>query len=1021
MLFRSISLAATLLTLPFAASRGIGAEGPDFNREVRPILSRYCFKCHGPDDKARKSKLRLDVREDAMKEAKSGSIAIIPGKPDESELCLRIFSTDKEEVMPPTETKHELTAEQKDVLKRWIAAGADYQPHWAFTPPKQGAPPSVGEVAGGNVIDAFIRARLQKEGLALSTEADRATLIRRVSFDLTGLPPKPEDVAAFEADSAPDAYERLVDRLLASPQYGERWARRWLDLARYADTNGYEKDRNRSIWPYRDWVVRALNADMPFDQFTIEQIAGDLLPNSTTEQKIATGFHRNTMLNEEGGIDPLEFRFHAMTDRVATTGVTWLGLTIGCAQCHTHKFDPILHREYYQFMAFMNNADEPELDLTPPNVDDQRREREAKAAKLLAELPSKWPLPADATVAEPAKEKDAAAPDPAKRRAELVEQAFGKWLETERARTVRWTALRPVEAKSNSPLLTVQPDSSVLASGDITKSDTYELKLPAVPGAVTAFRLEALPDDSLPAHGPGLAYYEGPKGDFFLGEFQVFADGKQLTFARATESYSRNAMGGTPVSAKLATDGDPQTGWNCAGRMGEAHEAIFVLGEPVQAQKLEVKMMFGRHYACSLGRFRISATTDTRGADARGLGEEVEELLLISDGELTAAQRAKLRESFLLNAPELAEHAKKVREARKPPAYETTLVMRERPAQNPRPTFIHNRGEYIQPTDRVEPDVPAFLNQLPPGSAHDRLAFARWLVSRDNPLTARVVVNRAWAAFFGRGIVKTTEDFGYQGDLPSHPELLDWLAVDFMNQGWSMKKLHRLIVTSATYRQSSKVAPAMLAKDAENRLLSRFPRIRLEAEMVRDGTLQAAGLLSLKLGGPPVRPPQADGVSDVAYGNPKWEASAGVDRYRRSLYTYVKRTAPFALYNTFDAPTGESCIARRDVSNTPLQALTLLNDVTFVEAAQALGKLLATHNGADEDRLDLAYERILCRRPRAGELPRLREFVQTQRERFSKGELDPKAFAGKDADAERAAWTALARALFNLDEVVTKS
>jgi hypothetical protein len=455
--------------------------------------------------------------------------------------------------------------------------------------------------------------------------------------------------------------------------------------------------------------------------------------------------------------------------------------------------------------------------------------------------------------------------------------------------------------------------------------------------------------------------------------------------------------------------------------MGEAHEAVFVLKEPVHAEQLAAKMMFGRHYACSLGRFRISTTTDTRSADARGLGEEIEELLLIPDGELTPEKRSKLREAFLLNAPEVAEQAKKVRETRKPATYETTLVMRQRPPQNPRPTFIHNRGEYTQPTDRVEPDVPAFLNPLPPGAPHDRLAFARWLASRDNPLTARVTVNRAWAAFFGRGIVKTTEDFGYQGDPPTHPELLDWLAVEFMNQGWSMKKLHRLIVTSAAYRQSSKMTPEMLAKDAEDRLLSRFPRIRLEAEMVRDGTLQAAGLLSLKMGGPPVRPPQAEGVSEVAYGNPKWDASAGEDRYRRSLYTYVKRTAPFALYNTFDAPTGESCIPRRDVSNTPLQALTLLNDVTFIEAAQALGKLLVTQNGADDDRIAMAYERILCRKPRAGELPRLREFVQTQRGRFGNGELDPKAFAGKDADAERAAWTALARALFNLDEAVTKS
>jgi len=479
-------------------------------------------------------------------------------------------------------------------------------------------------------------------------------------------------------------------------------------------------------------------------------------------------------------------------------------------------------------------------------------------------------------------------------------------------------------------------------------------------------------------------------------------------------------MGGTPVSAKLATDGDPQTGWNCAGAMGEEHEAVFVLSQAVQAQQLAVKMMFGRHYASSLGRFRISVTSDPRGADARELGQEVEDLLLISDRDLTDAQRGKLRESFLLNAPEIAEQAKKVRDARKPATYETTLVMRERPTENPRPTFIHNRGEYTQPTDRVEPDVPGFLNPLPAGSTHDRLAFARWLASPDNPLTARVTVNRAWAAFFGKGIVKTTEDFGYQGDPPSHRELLDWLAVEFMKQGWSMKKLHRLIVTSATYRQTSKVTPELLAKDSEDRLLSRYPRTRLEAEEIRDGVLQAAGLLTLKMGGPPVRPPQADGVSDVAYGNPKWEASGGEDRYRRSLYTYVKRTAPFALYNTFDAPTGESCIPRRDVSNTPLQALTLLNDVTFVEAAQALGKVLATRIGSDEERIAEAYERLLSRKPRESELPRLREFVQAQRARFGSGELDAKAFAGKEADAERAAWTALARALFNLDEAVTK-
>ncbi len=988
------------------AAASAAADAPDFNREVRPILSRYCFKCHGPDDKSRKGKLRLDVRESATKEAKSGAIAIVPGKTDESELCVRIFSTDKDDAMPPPETKQELTAEQKDILKRWIATGADYQPHWAFAAPRKGALDSV---------DAFIDARLAKAGLQRSPEADRATLIRRVSYDLIGLPPTPEEVVAFETDHAPDAYKRLVDRLIASPQYGERWARKWLDLARYADTNGYEKDRERPIWPYRDWVVRALNADMPFDQFTIEQIAGDMLPNATLDQKIATGFHRNTMLNEEGGIDPLEFRFHAMTDRVATTGATWLGLTTGCAQCHTHKYDPITHREYYGMMAFLDNADELDLDLPPADAAQQQRDREARAQKLIAELPAKWPV-----------EKGS------------VDEAFHAWMEKESARTVAWTALKPAAMKTNLPLLTIQPDLSILGSGDITKSDTYELKFASLPAKITAIRLEALPDDSLPAHGPGLCYYEGPKGDFFMGEFQVSADGQAVKFASTTESYANNNFGkkkDTPVSAEAATDGDPQTGWSCADRPGEAHEAVFIPQQPISAAQLDVKMIFGRHYACPLGRFRISVTTDPRGAEAREMTDAIEALLAVPEAQLTDAQRGKMREHFLLTAPELDAAAKEIRALRQPSKVQTTLVMRERPSENPRATFLRNRGEYLQPIDRIDPAALSILNPLPDGP-RNRLAFARWLVAQENPLAARVIVNRAWAAFFGKGIVRTTEDFGYQGASPTHPELLDWLAVEFMEKGWSQKKLHRLIVTSATYRQASKVTPAMLAKDAENSLLARFPRARLEAEMIRDGTLRAAGLLSLKMGGAPVRPSQPDGVSEVAYGSPKWNASGGEDRYRRSLYTFVKRTAPFALYNTFDAPTGESCIPRRDVSNTPLQALSLLNDVVFVEAAQALGKALAAAPGDDDAKLKAAFRNVLGRAARADELPPLREFVKAQRARFGGsgapplGEnksggaplpplLDPKVFAG--GDAETAAWTALARALFNLDEAITKS
>jgi Protein of unknown function (DUF1553)/Protein of unknown function (DUF1549)/Planctomycete cytochrome C len=1168
-------------------------DAPDFTRDVRPLLSRHCFKCHGPDEGTRKSGLRLDLREAALKPAKSGAVALVPGKPDDSELVKRIFTNDEDEVMPPPSTKVVLTPAEKDILKRWVTAGGEYKQHWAFVPPVQASLPKLSKLKtpSSNPIDAFVLARLEKEKLSPSPAADRYTLVRRVYFDLIGLPPTPEEADAFVNDRSSNAYEKLVDGLLASPGYGERWARRWMDLARYADSNGYEKDRQRTIWPWRDWVIKALNADMPFDQFTIEQLAGDMLPNATVDQIVATGFHRNTMLNEEGGIDPLEFRFHAMTDRVATTGSTWLGLTVGCAQCHTHKYDPIPHREYFQMMAFLNNADEPDLDLPKPDAEEKHRANLAKAAKLLADLPNRFPIEsnvwqtpklvsADAASGEKAKllddgsalftgqtpDKDGytivletdltdidtlrlealtddalpskgpgrtkhgnfvlteitmtaapkGSPDQAKpvkivsaradveqaefpvtnafdeksntgwavdaagkklnaahtatftfdkpagfaggtrfvvkldhqyggqhligrprisfsapapdsrpaqvRRQELMEKRFAEWLERERARSVQWTTLRPHEAKSNMPLLTVQPDDSVFASGDITKIDTYDLKFSSELRGITAIRLEALPDERLPRHGPGMAYYEGPKGDFFLGEFQLSAGGERLKFARASDSYSKNNFGSN-IGAKLATDGNPETGWSTAGREGERSEAVFVLADPLtEASELQLKMMFGRHYACSLGRFKISVTTHVGGAEASGLPEEARRLLLVPDAQLTAVQRQTLLDQFLLNAPGLASARKEIEQLRKPPTHPITLVMRERPPENPRPTFIHKRGEFLQPTERVEAGVISAVAPFPDGLPRNREGFARWLVSPSNPLTARVTVNRQWQAFFARGLVRTTEDFGFQGEVPSHPELLDWLAVEFMKQGWSLKKLHKLIVMSATYQQSSRATPQMLAKDSENRLLARGPSVRLEAEIIRDAALRASGLLSAKMGGPSVYPPQPSGVTEVAYGGSGWPTSTGEERYRRSLYTFMKRTAPFAMFNTFDAPTGESCVARRDVSNTPLQALTLLNDVAFVEVSQAMGKSLASREGSVEARIQHAFRRCLTRPPTKDEVLMLTKFFEAQKQRFASGELDAKLIAGEGVEniTERAAWTTLARAILNLDEMITK-
>ena len=1063
-----MKITAPLLCV-LAATRLFAADAPDFSRDVRPILSQHCFKCHGPDDKTRKGGLRLDLRDSATKEAKSGAVALVPGQPDKSELVARIFSTDEDELMPPPSTKRALTPEQKDTLRRWVAAGAEYQQHWAFVKPKQAKVPDVSAqlsvlsaqskqhvqseklstehwALSTNPIDAFILKRLLEANLAPSPEADPATLCRRIYLDLVGIPPTPQEQDDFLKSAIRNrqsAIETLADRLLASPRYGERWARKWLDLARYADTNGYEKDRPRTIWPYRDWVINALNADKPFDQFTVEQIAGDMLPGSTLDQKIATGFHRNTMLNEEGGIDPNEFRFHAMTDRVATTGATWLGLTLGCAQCHTHKFDPLTHREYFQLMAFMNNADEPDIDLPQADAEEQQKKNTALAAKLLAELPEKWaakhaPKPVENSEAQP----QASSPDSTPTPKPALDEKFAEWLARERARTVQWQPLRPASAKSNMPLLTIEPDASVFRNGDISKSDTYELHFRDVPAGVTAIRLEALPDPRLPAHGPGMAFNEGPKGDFFVAEFTLHADGQPVKFSGATESYSKNTFGSTPTTAALMLDGDPQTGWSTAGRMGERHTAVLTLRSPAAAISSggawTVKLAMGRHYACSLGRFRISITTDARPAVARDLPSETESLLALPDEKLTAVQRVRLREEFLLSLPELKDEASRIRTLRKPVRPPATLGFRERPPENPRPTFIHNRGEYLQPTEPVTPGVPAFLNPIAGNAKPDRLALARWLVSPENPLTSRVIVNRQWAAFFGRGIVKTTEDFGYQGEVPTHPELLDWLAVEFVKQGWSLKKLHRLIVTSATYRQSSVLSAQKsvlsipksgagdqkqgnasgvplstehwaLSTDPDARLLSRFPRTRLDAEIIRDAALASGGLLVEKIGGPSVRPPQPEGVTEAAYGG-GWTPSTGPDRWRRSLYTFSKRTAPFALYNTFDGPTGEACIPRRDVSNTPLQALTLLNDIVFTEAAQSFGKILAGRNASDAEKLDEAFRRIVCRKPADDERATLLKFFQTQRARLTDGK----------PSADAAAWSALVRALFSLDEVVTK-
>jgi hypothetical protein len=1016
--------------LPAAAT----AAGPDFNRDIRPILSNRCFKCHGPDEANQEAGLRLDHREAAIQELDSGERAIVPGHADSSELVARIMSDDPDLVMPPPHTKVSLSADEKRMLAAWVEAGAEYAPHWAFLPPVKPEPPAVrDEGRVKNPIDRFVLARLEAEGLAAAQPADSATLCRRVHLDLVGLPPSPDELAAFLADESPDAYEQLVDRLLASPRYGERWARKWLDLARYADTNGYEKDRPRTIWPYRDWVIRSLNDDLPFDQFTIRQIAGDMLPDPGVDDLVATGFHRNTMLNEEGGIDPLEFRYLAIVDRVGTTGTTWLGLTTACAQCHTHKYDPLTHTDYFSLFALLNNADEPEWIIPSEERSQRLATTRAKVESLWKELPGHWPAPGPAANQLAGSSEPGGEPAEAGRRAVSLAERFDAWSRAESARAVNWQVVRPDALESSMPHLVVLDDGSVLASGDQTKSDVYTISLPRVGKPVKAIRLEVLPHESLPDWGPGLCASEGPRGDFFLSEFEVRVPPKaaRIEVAKASESFGGTAAHGKGVSgAAAATDGVMSSGWSTNGRQGRAEAAVFELAQPIAAgDPIVVTLRFERHFACPLGRFRLSVT-DADGAETRGHSAEVEAALTKAPQSRSSEEREALLRRFLSTAPEVSDRVKEIErlEATLRGGL-STLVMQERPKDNPRPTHRHHRGEFTQPEEKVSPAVPAFLPQLPADAPADRLALAKWLVSPTNPLTARVTVNRQWQAFFGRGIVATVEDFGYQGDLPSHPELLDWLAVSFREPveagglGWSLKQLHRLIVTSNTYRQDSTVTPPLAARDPQNLLLARGPRVRLEAEVIRDSMLKAAGLLSTKMDGPGVRPPQPEGVTEVAYGAPTWQPSQGEDRYRRGIYTFQKRTAPFAFTTTFDGPSGEACIARREVSNSPLQALTLLNDPMFVEIAQALGRLAATAGPDDAARFDLLARRLFSRSLEADEAALFADYLAEQRRRLAAGELDAAALAGGEPDAdiqERAAWTLLARAAMNLDETIVK-
>jgi Protein of unknown function (DUF1553)/Protein of unknown function (DUF1549)/Planctomycete cytochrome C len=938
------------------------AQTIDFQRDIRPILSNHCFKCHGPA--LQKSGIRLDTHESAIKRK-----IVVPGKPAASLMIERITADDAKR-MPPPDAGPRLKPAQVELLKKWIAQGAEYSPHWAFIKPKAATIPKNG---ASHSIDAFIRDRLTKDGIKPSPEGDRATLIRRLSLDLLGLLPSPKEVDDFVGDKSPDAYEKLVDRLLESPHYGERQARHWLDLARYADSNGYTIDGKRSIWPWRDWVIDAFNKDMPFDRFTIEQLAGDMLPNPTKEQLVATGFHRNTPFNEEGGANPEQFRVERTIDRTNTTGTVWLGLSVGCAQCHTHKYDPISHKEYYQLYAFFNSIEEPKLSMPTPEQAKRLKELQAELATLKKEPPPKSLSPAEVE----------------KMLAELAKETDGGW---------RVIYPKTVTADQGAKL-DVLEDRSVMASGKTGDSETYVVNCVAPEtGVITAIRLEALTHPSLPKNGPG----RSSGGNFVLSQFTFETDGVPHKFKKAITDYSQPDY---PVADVVKSD--LAKGWGIAGATGRDHEAIFHLDKPYQVREGQAFVFTLRHSAkhagYALGRFRLAVTFASERFLALPL--EAQKVVLLDPAKRTAKEMDAARQA-LLKAPPPSEAMVRLQKAIEAidAQIDSTLVLRE--TKQPRTTHIQKRGNYLDLGDKVEPGVFATLNPLDVnGRTPSRLDLAKWLVSPDNPLTARVVMNRLWQQYFGKGLVETENDFGIQGSLPTHPELLDWLALEFISNAspWSTKRMHKLIVMSATYRQSSNVRADLRDKDPHNRLLARQSRLRLDAEIIRDAALTASGLLTRKFGGPGVYPPQPPEIFAFTQNNPPWPESKGPDRYRRGMYTFIWRQCQHPLLTTFDAPDAQVPCTRRNRSNTPLQALHLANDPVFVEIAKGLGDRIMKEGPADDvGRIAYAFKLCYCRTPSKLEQERLLAYLNRERQ------------------ANVGPWTMAARVLLNLDEFVTR-
>ncbi|HXW04992.1 MAG TPA: PSD1 and planctomycete cytochrome C domain-containing protein [Vicinamibacterales bacterium] len=1041
-----VALAARALPSRAQATPASPAAQPiDYARDIQPIFEQYCAECHG-SAKSR-ARLRLHSPDLVLKGGVSGPV-VVPGRSDDSLIIRRVLGLDNEDRMPleADPLPEALIAR----LRTWIDQGAAVPglaagaaapaEHWSYVKPRRPSPPDVSRPGWPrNAIDRFVLARLDEEKLTPSPEAGRSTLLRRVSLDLTGLPPTPAELEAFLADASPGAYERVVDRLLASPRYGERWARPWLDLARYADTNGYEKDNRRSIWKYRDWVIDAFNADLPFDRFTVEQIAGDMLPRATTAQKIASGFHRNAMTNEEGGVDPDESMYEVLVDRVNTTATVWLGTTLACAQCHNHKFDPFSQKDYFRLLAFFANADyegrafgdgtrhfEPTLDLATDAQETARSKLQAEIEGLDRKL---------------------------KTHTAALRAAQARWELGLRAAERAWTPLPATAASAtHGAVLETLADGSVLASGDNPALTSYTITVETPLQGITGLRLQALPDPSLPRGGPGRDAY---------GHFRVtgiHADIAPLTGAAGTGGRARTEAvaprelrfstvkvddSAYPVKPEdlLSPPGDSpgrKSGAWAVNAMRDADRAPRQAVLPVDAPfgyatgtriTLRIDHLDGT-IGQGLGRLRLWATTapdPLRGAD---LPARLRPVLGLAATARSEAQAADLAAFFRSTTPLLDPTREALSAARrKLVALEipSTLVMRERPSFE-RPSYeLRERGSFTARAARTFAATPAALHPMRDDQPVNRLGLARWLVDPANPLTARVAVNRLWEQLFGRGLVETSEDFGVQGTPPTHPELLDWLATEFVAGNWSQKSLLRTIVLSATYRQSSAVTTDLQERDPYNKLLARGPRFRLEAESIRDAALAASGLLSTKMHGPSVFPLQPPGIWNMPYNSDKWTTSEGEDRYRRSIYTFWRRTSPYPSFMTFDATSREYCTVRRVRTNTPLQALTLLNDPAYFEAARALAGRMTSEPPPDAPpgvRAAWGVTLVLSRAATAAEDERLVALFETEREHYRTRPDAAKQVAGDHGPAaslaDRAAWTIVANVLLNLDETVTK-